>query len=75
MIVLTEKEWVPIRRQLKTDYAWKPSIFLIRESMKKELGFTIREHRTYHELTGSSMQICLDFYDEVKETWFRMKYL
>ena len=75
MIVFTPQEWTPIRKKLKEEYSWKPSVMLIRDSMKKELGFTIREHTTYSEQRGSEMMICLDFYDDVKETWFRMKYL
>lgn len=67
MITLTETEWIPIRKRLKEEYSWKPSIMLIREVMRRELGFTIREK--------PPNMICLDFFDDVKETHFRLKYL
>lgn len=75
MIVFTPKEWTPIRNRIKQDYAHKPSVMLIRDSMKRELGFTVREHRVYSEQRGSELSICLDFYDESMETLFRLKYL
>lgn len=70
MITLTPSEWTPIRRQLKDDFQWKPSVLMIRDVMRRELGFTVRLHQeNYVEV------ICLDFYDDAKETWFRLKYL
>jgi hypothetical protein len=75
MITLTRKQWTQIRKRLKEDYNWKPSVFMIREVMRRELGFTTRYHREYNEQTGSMESICLDFYDDAAETFFRMKYL
>ena len=75
MLTLTVKQWTKIRKQLQQDYSWKPSIFMIREVMRRELGFTTRYHRTYTEQTGSMEVIYLDFYDEAAESYFRLKYL
>lgn len=75
MLSLTASEWKNIRRQLKEEYNWKPSVFMIREVMKRELGFTVRFHSVYEEQTGYVEFIYLDFYDDAKETWFRLKYL
>jgi hypothetical protein len=75
MITLKVNEWTRIRKQLKVEYAWKPSIFMIKDVMKRELGFTPRYHRAYSEQTGSSEVVYLDFYDEPSETLFRLKYL
>lgn len=75
MLTLTAKEWTKIRKKLKEDYAWKPSIFMIREIMKRELGFTTRYHKEYHEQTGYIETIHLDFFDEAAESYFRLKYL
>jgi hypothetical protein len=75
MIALTAKEWKPIRVRLKEEYAWKPSVLMIRDVMKRELGFTTRYHKEYREQTGYTEMIHLDFYDEQKETFFRLKYL
>lgn len=74
-IVLSEKEWTPIRKRLKEDYAWKPSVLLIRESMKRELGFTVRSHEEWDSRIGYTVSICLDFYNDQQETLFRLKYL
>jgi hypothetical protein len=75
MLTLTVKEWTKIRKQLKEEYAWKPSVTMIREVMKRELGFTIRYHRTYTEQRGSEEVIYVDFYSETAESYFRLKYL
>lgn len=74
-IKLTTKEWTAIRKQLKEEYKWKPSIFFIREVMRRELGFTTRFHTTYSEQRGSEEIIYLDFFDDNLETLFRLKYL
>jgi hypothetical protein len=75
MLTLTAKEWTTIRKRLKEEYAWKPSVLMIRETMKRELGFTPRYHVTWSAQRGSEEVIYLDFYDDAKETWFRLKYL
>jgi hypothetical protein len=66
MITLIRSEWTPILNKLKVDWAHKPSVLLIREVMKRELGFTTRTHYD---------TIYLDFYDEQMEILFRLKYL
>jgi hypothetical protein len=75
MITLAPREWNKIRKQLKEEYAWKPSVLLIRETMKRELGFTTRYHQVYNEQTGYIEHVCLDFYNDASESWFRLKYL
>ena len=75
MITLNVKEWTRIRKQLREEYAWKPSVFMIREVMRRELGFTTRYHSEYDEQTGSTETVCLDFYNDAAESWFRLKYL
>lgn len=75
-MVLTEAEWTRIRKQLKAEYEWKPSIFIIREVMRRELGFTIRTHRAWNPgMVSYTEEVHLDFYDPAMETWFRLKYL
>ena len=75
MLTLTVDEWTRIRKQLKAEYNWKPSIFLIRDTMKRELGFLPRYHRTYSEQRGSEEVVYIDFFDEQMESIFRLKYL
>ena len=83
-IKLTEKEWKLIRRRLAEEFQWKPSVLIIRDVMRRELGFTTRYHRGWvpDEGTGSYDGhgkyvefIYLDFFSEEKETFFRLKYL
>jgi hypothetical protein len=75
MLTLTVSEWTKIRKQLKEEYPWKPSVVLIREVMRRELGFNIRYHREYTEQSGSVETIIVDFYNEAAESFFRLKYL
>lgn len=75
MLTLTVSEWTRIRKQLRDEFNWKPSIFLIREVMKRELGFSPRYHQTYSEQHGTQEFVCIDFYDEQMESVFRLKYL
>ena len=75
-IKLTSKEWATLRKRLKEEFNWKPSVFMIRTTMRRELGFTTRRHR-YYDIDNYcwTEEICLDFFDDAKETWFRLKYL
>jgi len=75
MITLTAREWAKIRVKIYEEYHWKPSVFMIRETMKRELGFTTRYHKTYSHQHGSQEIIYLDFYNDAMETLFRLKYL
>lgn len=74
MIKLTEKQWGKIHKLIAQEFP--PSYLLIRDVQKRELGFTSRRHR-YYDIDNYrwTEEICLDFYDEAKETWFRLKYL
>lgn len=73
-IRLQRSEWNKIRTRLKSEYP--PSWTLLRETMRRELGFTPRDYRVYdplhHEYTD---EVHLDFFDEGKESFFRLKYL
>ena len=76
MIELEVKEWTKIRKRLKEEYNWKPSVFMIRSVMREQLGCTSRLHQTWNENLGHvEEKIFLDFYSEEKETLFRLKYL
>ena len=72
-IELTAKEWKPIRVRIKDEYPL--SYLLISSVSKRELGFTVRLHREYENDIGYKETVCLDFYDDHKETLFRLKYL
>lgn len=77
-IELTRREWNKIREHIKDEYG--QSMILISAKMKRELGFTVREHRAYDPFDPMNRQeyrtiICLDFYDEQMKSWFALKYL
>ena len=72
-IVLTEPDWLNIRQRIMADYP--ASVMLVKSATKRELGFTIRSHESWDVKTGYIRDIRLDFYDDTKETFFRMKYM
>lgn len=72
MVVLKSSEWDPIRQSIQEIYG--DSMVMIREKMKAELGFTVRRQSDY--TNGYRREtVYLDFYNEAKETMFRLKYL
>ena len=75
MITLSVSNWTKIRKQIKAEYSMTPSIFMIRDAMKRELGFLPRLHTEWSEQQGIIEIVYLDFYDDAKETFFRLKYL
>ncbi len=74
-IALTPMEWSNVYNKLAKRYEHKPSVILIREKMKAELGFTVRLHREYFEQRGYVETVFLDFYSDEAATLFRMTYL
>ena len=75
MITLKEREWKKILEQLKEDWSHKPSVFLLRSVMRRELGFTDRRHEVWSPQHGYDVLVYLDFFDDACETMFRLKYL
>lgn len=84
-IRLEVNEWRLIRERIWQDYP--PSYTLMSSVTRRELGFTVRNHKEYADSEDELIYdqhgnwspyrtvICLDFYDDVKETYFRVKYL
>lgn len=84
VIKLTPKEWAPIRQAIKEEFKLQPAVFLVRDAMRRELGFTTRYHRYWKSAENTLSydghgeyveEVHLDFYDELSETMFRLKYL
>lgn len=80
-IVLTVDQWRTIRIALQEEYP--KTVFMIRDKMKKVLGFTVREHKQWIENPKaeyewdrghSEFQIHLDFYNQNKRTMFLLKF-
>ena len=75
-IKFTMGEWEQLKLKLVKENELKPSIFMIREVMKRELGFTTRMHRQWDPgMVNYQEHILLDFWNDEKETFFRLKYL
>ena len=75
-IKLSEPDWATLYHRLKQDYP--TSVLLIREKMRKVLGFVPREYEEWRKVDMGGAypetRIYLDFYDEKKKTLFVMKY-
>jgi len=75
-IQFTVGEWEQLRLKMTKDHELKPSVFMIREVMKRELGFTTRVHRQWDPgMVNYQEHVVLDFWNDEKETFFRLKYL
>ena len=76
---LTEKEWAHIYNKLAEMYKDQPSMLLVRNKMKRELGFTPRRQRTWVDSkTGRwtmDEKIVIDFFNDSAESWFRLTFL
>lgn len=70
MITITEKKWNELSTKIEHEYG--RSVILIRNRMKDTLGCTVR-YGTYTEWPHRDVH--LDFFDDVKETFFAMKYI
>lgn len=83
MIKLSEKQWQMLHNRLEKDYHDEPSVLIIRDKMKRVLGCVVRKHTEFIEERAPTSDrswvwpkvwIFLDFYDDAKETFFRLKY-
>ena len=72
-IILTVAQWKYIRTELQTEYP--KTVFMIKDKMKRVLGFTVREHKQWDEgVVNVMFEIHLDFYSEKKRTMFLLKF-
>lgn len=81
-VVLSVGQWKAIRQQLHQEHP--KTVFMLRDKMRKVLGFTVREHKAWIDKPNTigddlnvgyyEFQIHLDFYSENKRTMFLMKF-
>jgi hypothetical protein len=71
-IVLTEPQWNKLEKHLRNTLPL--SVMALRSKMRRVLGMTPREHRTYTEQRGSEVMVHLDFFDDQRKTMFCLKY-
>lgn len=70
-IIISKDQWAILKEKINNDYP--PSVRLVREKMKRVLGFTPR----FYEVEGYpnyKIEMHLDFFDEHKRTMFLLKY-
>ena len=73
ILIFTERQWNKIYHRIRDDYG--DAVILISWRLKEELGFTVRRHRDYDPVNGHMKDdIRLDFYDEAKMVFFKLKY-
>jgi len=71
-IKITQNQWENLNEKLKQEYP--PSFYLIREKMKRTIGFLPREHHSTDQNGRYKKIYILDFYSAKKQTLFLMKY-
>lgn len=74
-VILSTSQWRTIREGLHTEHP--KTVFMIRDKMKRVLGFTVREHTAWIPKPDggyTDYQIHLDFYSERKRTMFLLKF-
>jgi hypothetical protein len=75
-VILSQKQWAEIYYLIYKNYPH--SVLLIRDKMKKVLGFTVRTYTewtvVYDGTEHPTTTMRLDFYDEPKRTMFLLRY-
>lgn len=83
MIKMNHSTWQDIMLVLTQEYKDEPSVLLIRDKMKRTLGFTQRYHKEWVEkgkredgrAYGRYLEYTvLDFYNESAKSWFLIKF-
>jgi hypothetical protein len=72
MIKFSRDEWIPLQQRLLKEHGL--AIMNISWVCRRELGFTIRRGQLCND-SEYSTDIYLDFFDDTKETFFRLKYI
>ena len=74
-VILSVSQWQTIRAELQTEHP--RTVFMLRDKMKRVLGFTVREHNEWVIKPDGGYgehSIHLDFYSERKYTMFLLKF-
>ena len=73
------EDWYRIKEKIKQDFG--VATVAISWRLKRELGFTVREHQvpvsfdTVDSFFSSGREVHLDFFNEAAHSWFVLKYL
>lgn len=69
-IALTVNQWQRIREEMHNDYP--KTVFMLRDKMKRVLGFTVREHNEWVE--SKAVDPTSDWLDTGQEGWHKGKH-
>ena len=81
IIFHNKDDWSAIRERILKEHGSRMTISFV---MRRDLGFTVRNHTAWissgkregeYELKYPEEQIHLDFYSESVQTWFQLRYL
>lgn len=73
-LILDDGKWLKIRDQIRAEHG--DSMILLRDKMKRELGFSVRNHSYWDDKKSRYIQDTrIDFFTETAESYFRLKYL
>jgi hypothetical protein len=70
-VVLTVSQWQRIRADLHTEHP--KTVFMLKEKMKRVLGFTVREHTEWVEDTVSDDRNGFDLFSVQQDGWHKGK--
>ena len=68
---LTVDQWRKIRTDLHTEHP--KSVFMLKDKMRKVLGFTVREHNEWVENRLKSADEVDDWLSTISDGWFKDK--
>ena len=73
MITLSMQEWIIVRENIIAKHG--QSTGLVREKMRRELGFCPRFAEARYVKNTYVIEVHLDFFDDAAETMFRLQWL
>lgn len=68
---ITVNQWQKIRADLHTEHP--KTVFMIKDKMKRVLGFTVREHQEWVEDTVSDDRAGYDLFSVQNDGWYKGK--
>jgi hypothetical protein len=68
---ITVSQWQTIRADLHTEHP--KTVFMIKDKMKRVLGFTVREHQEWVEDTVSDDRAGYDLFSVQNDGWYKGK--
>jgi hypothetical protein len=72
-VPISEPALQRLMQRIRSEYP--RSVWMLKSVMRRELGFTVRHHRSWIDAFGCpEHEYYLDFFDHALQTWFMLKY-